>query len=306
MASQMPTAPRSSFAAAADQDDSALTVRTRLMRFDVPTPQDFEEVSEMGRGSFGKVMLMRDKYSKRQYAVKSEPADARLPQVEYEFRVYRDLLNIMGVPRVYQLWKHDGKRMLVMEALGPSLDKCLPSLGLTDVVGWIAPQGIRVLSRMHRKGYIHRDIKPENFLTGVSGVESKQLYIVDMGLCKKYVSRGVHIPERTDKSLTGTVRYASRYTHAGHEQSRRDDLEALGYMLIFLVNKRLPWMGIKHEDRREQSRLVGDMKESLSLGELCKDLPLCFMEYMRYVRQLGFDEAPNYALLRGYFAEAAG
>jgi len=87
---------------------------------------------------------------------------------------------------------------------------------------------------MHSKNFIHRDVKPDNFLMGLSD-KSSILHVVDMGLAKRYFDpvTNKHITYRNDKSLTGTARYASIHAHCGEELSRRDDFEAIGYVLIY-------------------------------------------------------------------------
>lgn len=101
---------------------------------------------------------------------------------------------------------------------------------------------------MHGKNFIHRDVKPDNFLMGM-GSKSNSLHIVDMGLAKKYIdpSTKQHIAFRNDKSLTGTARYASIHAHLGEELSRRDDFEAIGYVLIYLFTGYLPWQNLNSQ-----------------------------------------------------------
>ena len=90
--------------------------------------------------------------------------------------------------------------------------------------------------------YIHRDIKPENFVMGLS-IKSKIVHIIDFGLVKKFIKTktGQHIAYKKGKQLTGTARYASIHAHQGEELSRRDDLEAVAYMLIYFMKGELPW-----------------------------------------------------------------
>jgi len=98
------------------------------------------------------------------------------------------------------------------------------------------------LESMHNNNFIHRDMKPDNFLMGLKG-KAAVVYVIDFGLSKRYrdPKTGQHIPYRDGKSLTGTARYASVNTHIGIEQSRRDDLESIGYILLYLLKGSLPW-----------------------------------------------------------------
>ena len=101
---------------------------------------------------------------------------------------------------------------------------------------------VQRLEYLHNNHFIHRDMKPDNFLVGV-GKKEYMLYIIDFGLAKRYrdPKTGEHIPYRDNKSLTGTARYASVNTHLGIEQSRRDDLESICYILIYFLKGTLPW-----------------------------------------------------------------
>jgi hypothetical protein len=132
------------------------------------------------------------------------------------------------------------------------------------------------------------------------GRESLQdtLYLIDFGLAKKYIlNNGQHIPYKSGKNITGTARYCSIYTHLGIEQSRRDDLESIGYVLIYFLRGNLPWQGIKTKCNDKHYEKIGFVKQSTSIEVLCSDFPNEFCNYFNYVKQLEFEEDPNYNML---------
>ena len=130
------------------------------------------------------------------------------------------------------------------------------------------------------------------------------LYLIDYGLAKKWkTSNGTHIPFREGKSLTGTARYASAATHLGVEQSRRDDLEGAGYVLLYLLKGELPWQGLRARTKEDKYQKIKECKVNTAIETLCLGYPEEMATYMTYCRNLGFDETPNYAYLRKLFRE---
>lgn len=155
---------------------------------------------------------------------------------------------------------------------------------------------------VHSKGFIHRDIKPDNFLSGL-GHKQQLIYIIDFGLAKRFrdAKTGEHIAYRSGKSLTGTARYASLNTHLGFEQSRRDDLESLGFVLLYFLKGSLPWQGLRAKGKTQKYEAIKEKKASTTLEALCEGAPDAFKAYLSKCRELRFDEAPNYSQLRGLF-----
>ena len=156
-----------------------------------------------------------------------------------------------GVPRVFYFGaveQHPFNAM-VLEMMGPSLERlftlCDRRFSLKTVL-FLADQMLERLQFIHDSGYLHRDLKPDNFLMGIYHSE-RVVFAVDLGLAKAYIDRrtGDHIAIAHGKTLTGTARYASINTHLGQEQSRKDDLESLGYMFMYFLRGSLPWQGIK-------------------------------------------------------------
>lgn len=187
------------------------------------------------------------------------------------------------------------KKIMIMDLLGPSLESILcknKKFTIKSII-LIAIQLINTMKYIHDRGYIHRDIKPDNFV--IDNKNGEKIYCIDFGLAKKYIKRNnEHISFVKNNKFCGTARYASIAAHKGYTQSRKDDLEAIGYMLIYLFRGKLPWEGIKHKDKKEKYRLILEKKESISDEELCKQLPREFLVYFKYVRNMDFEEVPPY------------
>uniref|UniRef100_A0A7N0UW04 non-specific serine/threonine protein kinase n=1 Tax=Kalanchoe fedtschenkoi TaxID=63787 RepID=A0A7N0UW04_KALFE len=197
--------------------------------------------------------------------------------------------------------------VLVMDLLGPSLEDlfnfCSRKFSLKTVL-MLADQMLNRIELVHSKWFLHRDVKPDNFLMGF-GRRANQVYIIDFGLAKKYRDSTTHqhIPYRENKNLTGTARYASMNTHLGIEQSRRDDLESLGYVLMYFLRGSLPWQGIKAGTKKQKYDKISEKKVSMSIEALCRNYPTEFASYFHYCRSLRFDDKPDYAYLRRMFRD---
>jgi len=166
----------------------------------------------------------------------------------------------------------------------------------------LADQMIGRIEYVHSKNFIHRDIKPDNFLMGI-GRHCNKLFLIDYGLAKKYRdSRSrLHISYREDKNLTGTARYASINAHLGIEQSRRDDMESMGYVLMYFNRGSLPWQGLKAATKKQKYEKISEKKMSTPVEVLCKGFPAEFAMYLNYCRGLRFEEQPDYMYLRQLF-----
>lgn len=238
-------------------------------------------------------------------AIKIESRLSPHPQLDYEAKVYKYIGQIPGVPKLHHFGPYGQYNVMVMELLGPSLEDlfnyCNRKFTLRTVL-MLADQMIQRIEYVHYKHFLHRDIKPDNFVMGLSE-SARQIYLIDFGLAKRYRDPRtlLHIPYRENKSLTGTARYASLNTHMGIEQSRRDDLESLGYVLLYFLRGSLPWQGLRAANKEEKYAKILMKKRTTSFEDLCRGQPPEFCLYFNYVRSLQFDERPDYAYLRRLF-----
>ena len=163
------------------------------------------------------------------------------------------------------------------------------------------------MQTIHEKNHIYRDIKPDNFLIGRPNTkQANVVHVVDFGMAKQYrdAKTKQHIPYRERKALSGTARYMSINTHMGREQSRRDDLEALGHVFIYFLKGGLPWQGLRAATNKQKYEKIGHRKQETPIDELCEGYPPEFAKYLKYCRNLGFEETPDYDYLRDLLTKA--
>lgn len=258
----------------------------------------------IGTGSFGEVYHGTNLQTGEQVAMKVEPLKSKM---HLEAKLTKRFAGEEGIPKVHWYGVEGNKKVMVMSLLGPSLEQMFNICGRMFSLKFVLALADQLLSRvetLHRKGVIHRDIKPDQFLVS-DGEGSGPVHIIDFNLSRLYVdpSTGKHIPYNvgnTDDMGTGTASFASLNSHFGIERSRRDDLEAVGYTLVYFLKGALPWQTLDGGDPVKDGR-IKDMKVATPLDELCGGLPQEFLTYLEYCRGLGFEETPDYDYVKGLF-----
>ena len=260
---------------------------------------------KLGEGAFGDVYLGKKIDDGSYVAIKVEQRKIIKPILETEAFLLYSIAGL-GIPEVKSFGKVKNYNILVEPLLGKSLfdiytenhkempmgDVCLIALQVIDRIQWV-----------HSKYIVHRDIKPDNFLIGRK--DPNVIYLIDFGLSKKYRSSTTnkHIRFGFTGKLTGTVRFASANALRGGEQSRRDDIESIGYMLVYFLKKKLPWQGITGNKKMERYLKIYKLKKNTSPEELCSGLPPEMAVYMEYAKSLEFEQEPDYNLLRKLFKQ---
>ena len=258
----------------------------------------------ISEGIFGEIYLVKNEKDNKYYTMKAEKNDSNIKILEQEgYNLF--ILKGLGIPQLVSYGKIKNYDILIQELLGKSLnelfiennfqfsmnDICLISIQLIDRVEWV-----------HSKTLIHRDIKPENFLLGSNNPNI--IYLTGFGLCTKYCSSksGKHIMPGFRGTFSGTIKYSSANAQRGNQLSRRDDLESLGYTILYFMKGGLPWMNLNQNINEKEAYIkTYSMKKFMPVERLCKGAPSEMQDYFRYIRQLKFKEEPNYDYLRNLF-----
>mmetsp|Transcript_84659 Transcript_84659/g.202923 ORF Transcript_84659/g.202923 Transcript_84659/m.202923 type:complete len:411 (+) Transcript_84659:80-1312(+) len=276
-----------------------------------PPPLDlvggvFRVGRKLGSGSFGRIYQAINAQNGQEVAVKVEGNDGSHPMLLYEAKLLKHLEGGQGFSSVYFSGREGGFNVMVMDLLGPSLEDVFSSFQRKFSMKTVLMLGEQMINRieyLHSKDFIHRDLKPDNFLIG-SGSKFNLVYLIDFGLAKRYRdSNNQHIPWSQRKSLTGTARYASVNAHKASEQSRRDDMEALGYILVYFSLGVLPWQGLQAGTKEQKYKRIMEIKEGLSVEKLCKGSSSALASYVSYCKSLDFEDRPDYAYLRRLFKD---
>jgi casein kinase I family protein HRR25 len=247
----------------------------------------YKIIEKLGAGCFGEIYKGENIRTDEKIAIKVEPISNNLKLLKNESVIYQYLVGTTGIPNVKWFGKDTTNYYMVLNLLGDSLQTLINNKKVfpLKLVLQVGLQIIFILKSIHEKDLVHRDIKPDNFLLGNNDNNKKQIYIIDFGFCKS-LANITNVKKTT--GLIGSLTYASLNAHNYTELSYRDDLESLGYMLIYFYQGFLDWQ------KTEDIKLIIQMKQQVVDNE---KIPILLRDFLRSVRTLGFKEMPDYNTL---------
>jgi len=256
---------------------------------------------KIGSGTFGTIYKGENIRTNEKVAIKVEPIQNNTKLLKNESTIYQYLINTDGIPKVKWYGKDDSNYYMVIELLGDSLQHLIEKKGKLPLKTSlkIGLQLLYLLKSVHDKGLIHRDIKPDNFLLKLNN-NNIHFNIIDFGFCKSYINNDKHIHFKNTNSLIGSLTYASINAHNFNELSRRDDLESLGYIVMYLYLGKLEWQQENGYNDIVETKNT-NIKNMKSKAIYNSQMPNILIEYMKNVRSLEFEEKPNYAILADLF-----
>ena len=273
----------------------------------------------VGAGNFGEVRIGVHIPSGERVAIKIErivhnKGISSTVRLRHEYEMLKRLHQgfpkehkINGIPKLYYFGKCGTIDCMVLELLGANLEDLFEMCGARFSMKTTLMLAFQLLDRIetvHSRGLVYRDIKPENFLLGRKGGKfTNVIHLIDYGLATYYrdPTTNRHLPYRDLKTMTGTARYMSINSHLGKSQSRRDDLESIGYTLIYFAKGRLPWQGFKTCNIKDKYRKIRDAKMKSPPNVLCEGLPVQFTAFMSYVKKLNYSDTPDYEYIKDLF-----
>ena len=250
----------------------------------------------LGSGSYGSVHKAVDKSSHQSVALKVQSeAEASEWGLANEAQIMHKLEGLKGIPALYDYFHEDGKEYLSMEFLGKPVQTSLTDKPLIpNVAGYIMVKALKVLRGIHNRAVIHRDLKPQNLLFGRK-LRKRKVHIIDFNLSTELDTNS---SEATDSNqiyhFYGTKLFCSGNAYLGHRQSRRDDLESLVYVLIWMMKAKLPWCAV---DSQGHFLIEENKKLTSSPVEICAQCPKEVCDLLCYIRALRFLEMPDYVYM---------
>lgn len=292
------------------KSSSSASEQSKKQIHDIIVASRFKLVKKVGKGSFGVTYESQDLLTNRPVAIKLERkredhGHKRSSSVNTrEIAILQQLSECERVPSLVWHGQYKQYRVMALQLEGMNLsdlyELCDKRFSLKTII-YILIECIYCIRDIHSKGIVHRDIKPQNFIIS-RDPNCNKVFVIDFGLSSWFInSSGQHIEYNEECSPVGTARYASINNHRGVHQTRRDDLESIGYMIVFFMKQELPWQGLKEQGRVNKWRKIQEKKQQTSTYDLTNGLPSEFTYYLDYVKKLRYEQLPDYEKLINVF-----
>lgn len=260
--------------------------------------EKFHIIQQISRGDHSIIYSGIDRIDGNMLAIKAEPIKIKDSRLRHEYKVYRSLAVALGLPKIYYYKETSKYRLMFMELLGLNLEelfnKCNRRFSLVTTLR-LSIQIISRLESIHEQSFILRNVAPSNFCIGLD-VRREIIYCTNFSLAKKFrdLDAGInHIPMTSKKrKLHISPLFSSINCMMGSGQSRKDDIESLGYMMIYFVKGGLPWENLNQHD------LILQKKQNISMERLADGLPKGIKIFMKNIKSLTFESRPEYDYLR--------
>ena len=253
-------------------------------------------LEKIGNGNFGTIFKGENIRTKEKVAIKISSMQNKYNLLKNEAKVYQLIGNITGFPQLKWFGTENNNQYLVIDLLGEPLSKIKQKNGALSHE-YVANIGIQIITRLqifHHLGLIHRDIKPDNFVFGINN-NHNILYLIDYGFSKGYKNTSHN---KKNETIIGTINYISLNVHKKYEPGRKDDLESVCYVLIYLLDL-MSWETYKESTIKNILQIVLEKENIIHSIRL----PIFIRKLLSYIRNLSSEEEPDYMLMKSYLLD---
>lgn len=255
--------------------------------------KNYKIIEPLNSGNFG--IIYKCEKDGKLYALKEEKDQLGL--LKHEADIYKHLKRVNFIPKMHEFFTLSKKPYLVLDLLQYNLKSYKHAnyqnenyyrKTLTIVITIMG-----ILKDIHEKGVVHRDLAPENICFN----EKDEPYIIDFGIAKHIIHKNDHIEQRTIKSPLGTPNYMSINVLNLVEPSRRDDIESLFYILLYLYmtsNDYEQYNALPIQKKKDPAIIIQILN---NIDLISQNKATFLMDILLYARKLRFDQRPNYSYI---------
>jgi serine/threonine protein kinase len=252
----------------------------------------YKIVSNISNGEFGVVLKVA--YNDKFYALKYGPKDL----IKYEIQIYKQLRSVANISTLHDVFEYNNELCMVLDLYAMNLVdykvKCYNSENYYERTICIIKDLLIIIKSLHENNIVHRDLKPTNVCLD----NNYKLYLIDFGISKIYRHNNIHNKETQIKSVIGSINFSSLNILNLIEPSRRDDIEALLFILFYLLINNANYVSydkLNAYDKKNIASLLIFLQDNTNSILNNKTINYSLIEKLfNYVRRLKYDQAPKY------------